>query len=168
MAWCSQTSNTPLHEMISTKIVANIMTRSQRVKEGTPYMRPRVTFFLYLVNFIQVRFTLCEKRWHIFTHCVLNNMANILQTTFWKVVYYFAKKNGRSLIEIALRFVSRVLIVRQWFSNESVIVVHCTEWCIVGYGPGALWDMWIRSIVHWCLFFGNPTVVNPHINLSIM
>ena len=30
--------------------------------------------------------------------------------------------------------------------SEQKCAHSCSEWCIVGYGTGALWDLWIRSI----------------------
>ena len=30
--------------------------------------------------------------------------------------------------------------------SEQKCSHFCSEWCIVGYGTGALWDLWIRSI----------------------
>ena len=30
--------------------------------------------------------------------------------------------------------------------SEQKCTHFCSEWCIVGYGTGALWDLWIRSI----------------------
>ena len=31
--------------------------------------------------------------------------------------------------------------------SEQKCVHFCSEWYIVGYGPGGLWDLWIRSIL---------------------
>ena len=34
-----------------------------------------------------------------------------------------------------------------WLKNRLISQIpECTEWSIVGYGAGALWDLWIRSI----------------------
>ena len=33
--------------------------------------------------------------------------------------------------------------------SEQKCAHFCSEWCIVGYGTGALWDLWIRSIGIW-------------------
>ena len=30
--------------------------------------------------------------------------------------------------------------------SEQKCAHFCSEWCIVGYGTGALWNLWIRSI----------------------
>ena len=31
--------------------------------------------------------------------------------------------------------------------SEKKCAYFCSEWCIVGYGTGALWDLWIRSYI---------------------
>ena len=32
-----------------------------------------------------------------------------------------------------------------WAASQITAVYFCSEWCIVGYGTGAFWDLWIRS-----------------------
>ena len=42
--------------------------------------------------------------------------------------------------------------------SEQKCAHFCSKWCIVGYGTGAMWDLWIRSTVltisqHWLKLF---------------
>ena len=32
--------------------------------------------------------------------------------------------------------------------SEQKCAHFCSEWCILGYGTGAFWDLWIRSILN--------------------
>ena len=53
-------------------------------------------------------------------------------------------------------------------SRSALFRTECSDWNIVGYETGAVWDLWIRSIVgmrqveqHWC-YLNNNEQINFH------
>ena len=47
--------------------------------------------------------------------------------------------------------------------SEQKCAHFCSEWCIMGYGTGALWELWIISIVTTHQWQGNASSVLPKV-----
>ena len=41
------------------------------------------------------------------------------------------------------------LMTSSWHYSDQKCAHVCSEWCVVGYGAGASWDLWNWSIGHW-------------------
>ena len=94
------------------------------------------------------------KNWEDLTHKGLGKMDAILQRTF-SASFFFHEWNVFYFIQISLNFVPDVPIDPSYNASVPYPTIHhseqkyvhfCSEWCIVRYGTGALWDLWIWSI----------------------
>ena len=43
----------------------------------------------------------------------------------------------------------------------TIVCIFVTKWCTVGYGTGALWDLWIRSLCCVFLWLGTLQIISP-------
>ena len=43
------------------------------------------------------------------------------------------------------------------YNSEQKCAHFCSEWCIVGYGTGALWGLWMRSLLRGFMSCSSPS-----------
>ena len=88
-------------------------------------------------------------------HLSINKFSAILQTTIsyafsWNASYICTLKINWSIFHGFDRPISQIpqctCSIYKVHHSEQKYAHFCSEWCIAGYGIGASWDLWIRSI----------------------